>query len=802
MAEVHADAKADGRRVSKVMRPRATFILAMIPLLLGAAPARVEFNRDVRPILAATCFRCHGFDKNARKADFRLDDRDEATRPRKAGTPIVPGDANRSEIWRRINSNDPDEQMPPAKSNLVLTDAQKATLKAWIEQGAEYQPHWAFIAPKRPDVPKEPDAKSEVDAFVLSYLRQHNLRASPEADRATLIRRLSFDLTGLPPTLTETDQFLSDVSANAYERLVDRLLASPHFGERMAIDWLDAARFADTHGYQRDAGRDMTAYREWVIDAFNRNVPFDLFTVDQLAGDMLPNAALEEKIASGFNRNHRINIETGSVPEEFHAAYVIDRVNTTGTVWLGLTVGCAQCHDHKYDPLTQAEFYRLYAIFNNVPDNGIDGGTGNAVPLIKAPTPEQRQKLEAMEKPIESAKWNVASAIPPDLFARTLEAASLLKQRADFDAQVRTTMVMQEMPMLRETRVLLRGQYDQLGPVVAPGVPAFLPALPVGAKADRLGLARWVVSGENPLTSRVIVNRIWQSFFGVGIVKTSEDFGTQGELPSHPELLDWLAVDFRESGWDVKRLVKKVVMSATYRQSSVTSPKSLAGDPEDRFLSHFPRRRLQSEFIRDQALAVSGLLDGRIGGASVSPYQPANLWEEMTLRGDSASLTAQTYVQSHGRDLYRRTMYTFWKRTIPPPALSAFDAPDRETCVVRRQTTNTPLQALVLWNDPTYVEAYRRLAERVMREANSTPQRIDLVFRLAAGRLPNAEESSRLQKACDDQLKLYESNPAQAETLLHVGESERDAKLPAPQLATWTVVAGIVLNLDESISKN
>jgi hypothetical protein len=843
--------------------------LAVVPCLVHVAAAaaaedggadKLAFNRDVRPILADTCFKCHGFDKAARKAGLRLDVREDAVAPRDGkGPAIVPGDPAASLLWRRIVSEDPDERMPPSPAHAALTDSQKATLRAWIEQGAAYQPHWAFVAPVRPPLPVVKQAgwaRNEIDAFVLALLEARGMTPSSEADRATLIRRLSLDLTGLPPTPEEVDAFLADVSPGAYESVVDRLLASPHYGERMALDWLDAARYADTHGYHRDGGRDMTAWRGWVIDAFNRNLPFDRFTVEQLAGDLLPGATVEQRIASGFNRNHLINIETGAVPEEYHAAYVIDRVNTTATVWLGLTAGCAQCHDHKFDPLTQAEYFGLFAFFNNVPENGIDGAGGNAVPLMKLASAEQQQNLDALaaaiseaeaklsaaagEIDVAQAEWEKAAAagspVPPanvvaalavaadqrsdaqkaelrahyraeiSPVAQTLggELARLQKERGDLDAGIPTTMVMQELPQRRETFVLLRGQYDQKGPAVSAGVPAVLPALPPGAPADRLALARWLVDPANPLTARVTVNRLWQSLFGTGLVKTSEDFGTQGEPPTHPELLDWLAVEFREGNWDVKRLLKRIVTSATYRQSSVITPAALAADPECRLLGRFPRRRLPAELIRDGALAASGLLDRRIGGASVMPYQPERLWEELTSReADMNNFTAQSYVQSHGPDLYRRSMYTFWKRTVPPPQLSTFDAPDRETCTVRRPRTNTPMQALVLLNDPTYVEAARKLAERVMRDGGLTDDgRVAFAFRLPLARAPRTEESAVLKALFAEQLAHYRRDTEAARRLFAVGESPADPALDPAELAAWATVASVILNLDETVVKN
>ncbi len=769
----------------------------------------VEYNRDIRPILSNNCFKCHGPDAKERQAGLRLDLRQEALKPAESGRrAIVPGKLSSSTLLRRILSPRPQYVMPPPSSNKKLTAAQKELLERWIEQGAEYQPHWSLIAPKRPPLPKVADgawSRNALDRFILATLESRGWKPAPEADRTTLVRRVTLDLTGLPPTLAEVDAFLADTRPDAYERLVDCLLASPHHGERMALDWLDLARYADTHGFHLDSGRDMWRWRDWVIGAFNANLPFDQFTVAQIAGDLLPGATLSQKIASGFNRNHMINFEGGAIPQEYHNAYVVDRVNTTTTVWLGATFACAQCHDHKYDPFTQKDYYRFYAFFYNVPENGLDGSKGNAAPFIKAPTLAQQQKLDTLAVAITQAEQRLKDpAVQKDAVEvkRLAEGvAKLRKQRAELDKQIPTTMVMQEMTQPRETFLLLRGQYDKRGEKMTPAVPASLPPLPKGASANRLGLAKWLVDRSNPLTARVAVNHFWQSFFGVGLVKTSEDFGSQGEPPSHPELLDWLAVEFVDSGWDVKHLVRLIVTSATYRQASAVAPEVYARDPENRLLGRGARIRLPAEHLRDQALAVSGLLEREVGGASVFPYQPPGLWRELTERNDSRNWSAQFYVQSHGRDLYRRGMYTFWKRTSPPPSLLTFDAPDRESCTVRRSRTNTPLQALVLMNDPTYVEASRKLAERLMKEAKSTDERLGLAFRLTTARKPTAEELAVLRRVYEQQVAVYRKDRQAALKLLAIGESKRDEKLDAAELASWVIVANAVLNLDETITR-
>jgi cytochrome c553/mono/diheme cytochrome c family protein len=1040
----------------------AKTLLTMLGLAIAAGrsmpaeAAPVDFNREIRPILANHCLKCHGPDAGERKGGLRLDVREAAIAAADSGEKaIVPGKVDASELIKRINSGDADYHMPPADEKKPLSDEQKKLLARWIAEGADYQVHWAFVAPKLPAIPdvnRPAWTRNAIDRFILARLEQEGLTPSAEASRETLIRRLSLDLTGFPPTLTEIDAYLADTRPDAYERLVDRLVASPHFGERLAVDWLDAARFADTHGYHIDAGRDMTRWREYVIDSFNRNTPYDQFTIEQLAGDLLPSTGdaatdLRQKLASGFNRNHMINFEGGAIPEEYLNAYIIDRVNTTGTVFLGLTVACTQCHDHKYDPISQRDYYQLYAFFNNVPEQGLDGRKGNASPMIKVASLAQEQELAtiaaeiaAAEKRLkeadseidrEQAAWektavakqaerwlplavetavargkatlaqqedksilvsgenpatdayeliigetkdaNFATAIrlevlphdalagkgpgrsvngnivltdvvaeiipaandaqpqsvkfkaasadfsqkdfPVDLaiddkpatgwaihpelgkkhaavfeFASPLELAdgaklrvvlkfesqfgqhqpglfrlsatrttnphaagafpdavaaalaipaaertgdqsaairkhyreqvsptlrllnadlaALKMKQATLDSQIPTSMVMQDQSQPRDTFVLLRGAYDKKGDKVAAAFPSFLPPLADGLPNNRFGLARWLVDERHPLTGRVTVNRYWQLVFGTGLVKTAEDFGTQGELPSHPELLDWLAVEFRghESGdrsqWDVKRLLRELVSSAAYRQSSAVTPELVAKDPENRLLARGPRFRLQAEFIRDQALFVSGLYDRRLGGKSVSPYQPTGLWEELMSRADGDNWTAQKYVQDHGADLYRRTMYTFWKRTCPPPSLATLDAPDRETCTVRRSRTNTPLQALVLMNDPTYVEGARKFAERVLREGgNTNDEKLAFAFRNVLSRLPSDAELAVLRRVLDRQLTAFRGDGDAVKKLLSIGESPADASLDAAELAAWTMVASAILNTDEAVTK-
>jgi mono/diheme cytochrome c family protein len=1029
-----------------------------LPSAAGAEPP-VQFNRDIRPILSDTCFQCHGPDQARRKAGLRFDTKEGALADLGGRHAIVPGDLANSELVRRITAADEGERMPPKKSGRQLNARQIDLLQRWIEQGAKWQKHWAFLAPERPPLPavqKRAWVRNPIDTFLLARLESEGLEPSPEAERATLLRRVTLDLTGMPPTPAEADAFLADPSPDAYEKVVDRLLSSPRYGERMAVRWLDAARYADTSGYQSDGERQMWRWRDWVLGAYNHNLPFDRFTVEQLAGDLLPGATLEQKIATGFNRNHRGNGEGGIIPEEYAVEYVVDRVETTATVWLGLTLGCARCHDHKFDPVRQKEFYQVFAYFNNVPEKGRAIKFGNSPPMIKSPTPAQQQRLDEMDQQLAAAeerlrklepgraaaqaewekslasdrllswsitdglqahypldgdvaertgkghdgtfqdgepsfvpgrlgraagfdgcryvdagnvadfgfydKFSLAAWVRPEAggvllsrmkdvaqgpgyhvaleagkvqlnlvvrwlddalrvetedaltpgcwhhvlvsydgsraasgvrmyvdgrpqklhvlldelnqtfqtnepfrigagaglegrfhgaiedvrvynrvlepdeagVAATPESISVLaglapdkrtasqshklracfldsqapepirrawrelielrRQRATFAESLPTTMVMEEMPTPRDTYVLLRGVYDRHGEKVSPGVPASLSPLPPGVPNNRLGFARWLVDPSNPLTARVAVNRFWQMYFGTGLVKTLEDFGSQGEWPTHPELLDWLATEFVRSGWDVKALQRLIVTSAAYRQSSKVTKPLLQKDPDNRLLARGPRLRLSAEMIRDQALAVSGLLVEQVGGPSVRPYQPEGLVKELTGTED--------YKQDHGPSLYRRSLYTFWKRTVAPPAMLTFDAAGRETCVVRETRTNTPLQALTLLNDVAFVEAARVLAQRVMTEGGATPEeRITFAFRLATTRRPKPAELRILLDGFQEHLANYRQDPQAALKLVSTGEFPRDEKLDVSELAAYTAVAGLILNLDEVITK-
>ena len=961
-------------------------LLAPLAALHAAEPLR--YNRDIRPILSENCFACHGPDKANQKAGLRLDVRDAAIQPAKSGDiAIVPGDAEKSTLIARIFTEDSDEIMPPPKSHKNLSAAHKGMLKRWIAEGAAYEAHWSFVPPVKPQ------AGSSIDEFIRAELPRHGLKPSPRADAATLVRRVALDLTGLPPTIEEQRRFTAPES---YADMVEYFLSKPAFGEHMAVAWLDAARYADTNGYQVDRDRELWAWRDWVVRALNANMPFDRFTVEQLAGDLLPNPTLDQKIATGFHRNHMLNEEGGIIAEEFLAEYVADRVETTATVWMGQTFNCCRCHDHKYDPFTQQDFYAMKAFFHNVPERGVGLYSNpvrtNAPPFVRLPAPELEAKIAALNarlKPVEerlkasasgdlepwareiaaaAVDWQplkpteasggdqppklegevvtigpqesrsndirITAKLPPgkltalriecattdaearfqwselkagkaklrpveavhakalDGDRRTLspisvapgrpaqalfeletplegpeivvtigvenaggttrwrifvtdadreliapesivalakigpakrtapqrkqladyrlsqlpehrrlsdEAAALRKQLAAAEAEIPTTLVMEEMKEARPTFVLMRGAYDKPGEKVTAATPAVLPALASDLPRDRLGLAKWLVSPQNPLTARVTVNRLWQQVFGTGLVKTSEDFGAQGAPPSHPELLDWLAGEFIRSGWDVKHLMKLMVTSATYRQQSQLTPLLRERDPENRLLARGPRFRLAAEAVRDQSLAASGLLVGKIGGPSVKPYHPPGLYEQVIAQRDNPSAT---YRQGSGEDLHRRSLYTYWKRSVPNPGMMLFDAPFRETCTLRRTRSNTPLQALNLMNDPTYVEASRFLAQRMMREGgDAVDSRLTHGFRLLLARRPKAAELSILRAAYERTHADFEKDAAAAKALLAVGEAKSEATPNPAELAAFTSVASTLLNLDEVITR-
>ena len=756
--------------------------------------AKIEFNRDIRPILSDACFHCHGPDQNKRKAGLRLDVRDEALKAAKSGKiPILPGAPDKSEVVLRVFSEDAEERMPPPEGHKVLTAAQKDLLKRWITEGAEYQIHWAYRPVERPPVPIA--GLHPVDAFIRHRLAAEKLSPAEEANKVTLIRRVTLDLTGLPPRPEDVDAFLQDAAPGAYERVVDRLLASVHYGERMAVDWLDAARFADTNGYQVDRDRTLHAWRDWVIRAFNQNMRFDQFTLEQIAGDLLPDATTDQRVATGFNRNHMINEEGGVTEEEFLASYTADRVETTATVWLAQTFNCARCHDHKFDPFTQRDFYSLKAFFHNVSEKGVGDYDKpyhlSSPPFLRVPTPEQTARIDVLKAEIEQAGKDQDPAGKDQL-------AKLNKTLADVEKAVTVTLVMDDAKP-RDTFILLRGEFDQPGEKVTAATPVALPPMPADLPRNRLGLARWLIDPGNPLPARVTVNRLWQMVFGTGLVRTAEDFGSQGEPPSHPELIDWLAAEFMSSGWDVKAMLRLLVTSATYRQSSKFTPAARERDPDNRLLARGPRFRLQGEFIRDQALAASGLLVETIGGPSVKPYHPPGLYEQVVEQKDNPKAT---YTQDKGEALHRRSLYTYWKRSVPHPGMLLFDAPFRETCVLRRTRTNTPLQALNLLNDPTYVEAARLLAQRMLLEGGTAPEsRITHGFRLVTARIPREAELAILKTSLERALLDFQADPAGAAALLKVGEASTDAKLGVVELASYTTLASILLNLDETVTK-
>ncbi len=1045
----------------------APYVFPALPQKKQETATKVDFSRDIRPIFSDKCFACHGPDEATRMSKLRLDTEEGAFKDLGGRHAIVPSNPNSSEVIRRITAEEKSRRMPPPYSDYSLSKKEINLIRLWIKQGAPWLEHWSFLPPHRPNLPKIKNTrwvKNEIDYFILERLETEKLTPSKQADHAKLLRRVSLDLTGLPPTPKEVDAYLSNPSQKAYDAFVDQLLASPRFGERMAAEWLDAARYADTNGYQTDGERFMWRWRDWVINAFNKNMPFDQFTVEQLAGDMLPNPTLDEIIATGFNRNHRGNGEGGIIPEEYAVEYVVDRVDATSTVWLGLTMGCARCHDHKYDPITQKEFYQFYSFFNNIPERGKALKYGNSPPLIKAPTQQQNKRLAGLEKQLSASikkfkqledeikslkalweqslshpqsihwtpprhliatfsfdggvmsgpknksgktisssrfkggvskfvsgkigfapkfngnlffeagdfgafgfhdrfsagawiyptdkrggiilsrmsgdqlegkgyclelkdgkihlqllqrwlddairvkteltlssnRWhhilftyngsqyadgikiyingkNQKLLVPLDALnqdfktdeplrvgsgdgeegrfygiidevflygdvilpsqAKTLATSTPISEIAsknsgdrtpgernkitnyflelkapasikklyksmldlrdakeEYFRKIQTTMVMQERETPPQTHILIRGSYDQKGPKVNPGVPDVLSRGYSGPLQNRLDFARWIVDTSNPLTSRVAVNRLWQMIFGVGLVKTVDNFGSQGSLPSHPKLLDWLATEFVRTDWNVKNLLKIFVTSSTYRQSSHLPVELRQKDPENRLLARGPRLRLPAEVIRDQALLVSGLLFEKIGGPSVKPYQPTGLWKELS---DGA-----TYQLDQGKNLYRRSLYTFWKRTNPPPSMITFDAAGRETCIVRESRTNTPLQALNLMNDVTFVETSRVLAERIITEGKNDPKnRIQIAFRLATGRYPTDRESDILLEGFHRHKETYQRNSEAALRLVEQGNSPRNKSIKVEELAAYTMITSLILNLDEIVTK-
>lgn len=740
-----------------------------------------DFNREVRPILSEHCFHCHGPDAATREADLRLDQASSAA------SVIDSDQPGASELLRRLLSDDPDEKMPPSGSTKQLSDQQIQTVRAWIENGGSFEEHWAFIPPSGTPPPvTEGDewSRGPIDQFIFHRLMEEGLSPSKPADRTTLARRIALDLTGIPLTPDETKTFLATPAATAIERLIDRLMQSPRYGEHMAVPWLEASRYADTDGYQNDRYRYQHVWRDWVIDALNANMPYDQFVIEQLAGDMLPNPTLRQQIATGFGRNHRINSEDGSIPEEWRTENVVDRVDTFGTVMLGLTIACARCHDHKYDAISQEEYYQLFAYFNNIAEWGVGPNNGNSPPFIEVPKAwpllNEKEDRFIIPDPVELRN------------ARKDEGNGLKRPQAGSPS---TVMVMHELKDPRETFVLIRGQYNMpdLQRPVMPRVPKSLNQEHAFSPRNRLELAQWLFHPDHPLTARVAVNRIWQQFFGTGLVETSENFGSQGSQPSHKELLDWLAREFERSGWDVQALQKQILLSATYQQSSTFTQELQERDPKNRLLARGPRTRLPAFTLRDQALAVSGLLVERIGGPSTKPYMPPKVWK---------SISNNSYKQDNGGNLYRRSLYTYWRRTIPPPTMMNFNAAAREVCTVRTEATNTPLQALTLMNNKVFIESARALAERMLENTQGTESAAIISgYRLALSRNPTPSEQEVMQRTYLRFLKEFEGEPNRARQVLSIGESRRDVSISVPQHAAMTMIASILLNLDELICK-
>ena len=790
-------------------------LAAAVALLAeGAAGQEVSFNHEVRPIISDRCFACHGPDAHERKGDLRLDQADGvdgAYRTHKGSTAITPGSLEESELWNRITTTDEDDVMPPPDSHKkVLSKSEQDIIKRWILKGAPYEKFWAFVpprAPGRPVVKKDDWSEQAIDLHVLQRLEKAGLQPSPEADKRTLIRRLSFDLTGLPPSREQVRAFLNDERQEAYEALVDELLARPQYGEHMARYWLDLVRFADTNGMHKDFYRNNILYRDWVIRSFNGNLGYDDFLRFQLAGDLIPDASEDQLVASGFNRLHLIIDKGTALPEESHFKNVVDRITAVGTAFMGLTVQCAQCHDHKYDPITQKDFYSLYAFFNNIdaePETGYKPRNGLQAPFATFSSPQQDARLAELDRDLAKLDTELKAArqvaeeekdpARKAEFAKAVKAletkrAALAKTHAEFDQSIPRAMVMKERAEIRPAFLMNRGQYDDPAGEVPRDTPGFLPPLEKKGKiASRLDLAEWFIDPRHPLTARVAVNRIWQQFFGVGLVKTSEDLGAQGEVPSHPALLDHLAVSFVKSGWDIKALVKEIVMTNSYRQSSIAEPERFAEDPDNRLLARGSRFRMDSEMIRDQILVTSGLLAPTMYGKSVKPPQPDGLWQAVTMTG-------QRFKPDGGDDIYRRSLYTFWKRAMPPPQMTILNAPIRDSCTARRERTNTPSQALLLLNEREYLKAARKLAQGVLAaDAPSTSERIELAYETVTSRLPDEGEQKAFGKLLEDLEEEYRNDPALADALCsELGLTDAAAKA---QLSAWTVFINTLYNLD------
>jgi hypothetical protein len=841
---------------SKLPRP-AILLLSCLALVRTTSLARAEeidFNRDIRPILAENCFYCHGQDPNKRESGVRLDQREAAI---ESGA-IHPNNLEASELIARIDASDPDLLMPPPKSNRRLNDAQKALLKRWIEQGAPYSQHWAFENPTAPAIPANATpqwANHPIDAFVSQGHAQQSISPSPSADRATLIKRLYADLVGVPPNPEDIEQFVDDPNPLAYEQCVDRLLADPAYGQRMSLSWLDTARYADSNGFQQDGDTWQWLWRDWVVRAINANLPFDQFTVWQLAGDLLPDATNDQKIASGFNRNHLLNGEGGAIAEEQRFVVLFDRIDTTATTWLGLTMACAQCHDHKYDPITMQDYYALMDAFNRVPESGVPQYFSSRIrvapPLLEMPTEENNRRIAdfdariaALQKEVQPlldaayhgwrlstqsstpglpeaivTLWNKPDAekseedkkqleaslrkhfdekVSPSLQNKIAPLVQLQNVRNELNAyrsdQIPRPMVMSD-AQPRDTHILERGEYLKPRDKIAFNTPGFLPPMPADAPRNRLGLAQWLVSAEHPLTARVQVNRMWQHFFGIGIIKTAEDFGVQSEYPLHGRLLDYLAVEFRQSNWNTKWMHRGILTCATYQQSSRVSPEQLRADPENRWFARASRFRMPAMVLRDWALSVASLLDSRMGGAPVYPYQPEGIW-------DSLAITKErdfSYPKSTGADLYRKSLYTFWRRTVGPANM--FDASNRQACRVRASQTSTPLHALTTLNDPTWVEAAKVLSQLAMQHSHQLDAQIQFAMRKILARAPSDAELDLLRRAYQRQLAIYQVDPQAALQLLETGATQRDAALDAPTHAALCNLCLTLLNLDEALCR-
>lgn len=772
----------------------ASILANGICLSVLAAPQPLDFNRDIRPILSNKCFHCHGPDETSREAGLRLDQVKDATSVQESGSvPIVPGDPGTSEVLRRVTHPDESERMPPSSFGSRLAREEIEVLRRWIAEGARYADHWSYTKPVRPVPPAAPKEwqhwpRNEIDLFALETMLAHGLHPAPEADRYTLARRVWLDLTGLPPTIAEIDAFVENSDPQSYEKLVDELLQRPSYGEHWARLWLDLARYADSAGYADDPPREIWAYRDWVIQAIAENKPFDQFTIEQLAGDLLPNPSAEQLIATAFHRNTMTNSEGGTQDEEFRVAAVVDRVNTTMAVWMGTTIACAQCHNHKYDPISQREYFQLFAIFNN----SADMDRRDEMPVLAIYTPEQRKLQD--ELPARIALFHALLSLPssgsmqPTVLAAQVGAIAKVMQPAT------TVPVMRELEHPRETRLHHRGNYLDPGPKVEPGLPAVFHPAPSDRPLDRLAFARWLVDRDNPLTARVIANRYWETLFGSGLVTTSEDFGSQGELPSHPKLLDWLAVELMESGWDTRALIRRIVTSAVYRQSSCMNEKNNKADPENRWLARGPRVRLSAEMIRDQALAVSGLLSKKMYGPPVRPLQPT--------MGLSAAFGSSTDWQtSEGEDRYRRAIYTMWRRSNPYPSMTTFDAPNREVCTLKRSRTNTPLQALATLNDPVYVEAAQALARRALEYHSALEEQISHAFRHCLLRPPDSGELQVLVKLYHDSRQHLAARPEAAIKLATVPLGDLPPGIDPIDAAAMSVVGNVLLNLDEMFLK-